>query len=102
MKVNVRVMNEYVDKGYCHTFNCGSYEVEPFKIVRSEAGDYQKTAMKYYYVAHFIGFADMLDVHNKSIVGKETYENINRKTNPKFNPKKLNWIGNEAQIYFIT
>lgn len=102
MKVNVRVSNEYVDKGHCYTFNSGDYEVEPFKITRREAGNYKKTAMKYHYVAHFIGFGDMLNCHNKTLCGVETRENIMRRQNPKFNPKELNWIGNEAQIYFIT
>ena len=98
IKINVRVANKYIDKGYCYTFNCGTYEVEPFKIVRSEAGSYTKTAMKYYYVAHFVGFGDMLNIHNKSLVGVESYENIHRKSNPKFNPKKLNWVGNVAIV----
>lgn len=98
MKVNVRVANEYVDKGHCYTFNCGTYEVEPFKITRREAGDYRKTAMKYHYQAHFIGLDGMLDCHNKSLLGVETRENIMRRQNPKFNPKKLTWDGNTAHL----
>lgn len=95
--VNLRVANEYIDKGHCHTFNCGDYEVEPFKITRREAGDYKK-AMRYYYQAHFIGFDGMLDCHNKSLIGVESRSNIMRKQNPKFKPKNLVWVNNVAIV----
>jgi hypothetical protein len=98
MKVNVRVANEYVDKGYCYTFNCGDYEVQPFKITRTPAGSVGAAKSRYYYMAHFIGFDDMLDCHNKSLRGIETRENIIRRQNPKFNPKKLVWLNNTARL----
>ncbi|MBL4832634.1 MAG: hypothetical protein JKY26_01560 [Pseudomonas sp.] len=101
MKVNVNVENELIQKEHSYTFKSKLYEVNPFKITRRSCGR-GAAKNRYYYQAHFIGFGDMLDIHKKSLVGREGHENIMRKDNPRFNPKLLNWIGDEAQLYFIT
>ena len=95
IKVNVQVSNEYVKLSeFTTTFNSGSYEVSPFKVTRIEAGDF--TPMRYYYRAHFVGLDGMLSCLNEPLLGVETCENIIRKSNPKFNPKKLEWDGDTA------
>lgn len=98
MKVNVRVANKIIQRMHSYTFECADYEVEPTKIVRFRVGSVGAARERYYYKVYFIGFGDMLDVHKKSLAGKETYENLNRKKNPKFNPKKLTWVGNTANL----
>ena len=98
MKINVRVANKIIEKTHSYTFECADYEVDPTKIVRSRVGSVGAARERYYYSVHFVGFGDMLDVHKKSLAGKETYENLNRKKNPRFNPKKLTWIGNTANL----
>lgn len=98
LNVSVRVANKYIDKGYCHTFECGDYLVTPFKITRRPCGSCGMARNRYYYTAHFIGFGDMLDCHNKSLIGVETSENIVRSANKNFNPAKLNWVGNVANV----
>lgn len=102
MKVIVQVSNKVIDKGHCYTFSCKSYEVEPFKITRRPAGKHGSAKYRYHYLAHFIGFGDMLDIHKDSLSGKETSENINRKLNPKFNPKELDWTDNVATVNSIS
>ena len=98
MELTVRVANKHIRKGHCTTFECGDYIVKPFKITRRACGHNGAARNRYYYVAHFIGFGDMLDCHNKSLAGVATHENVVRSSNKKFNPKKLNWIGNIAMI----
>ena len=95
IKVNVQVSNEYVQlHTNWSTFNTGDYEVTPTRITRVKSEGF--TTMRYYYQAHFIGHDGMLSIHNESLLGVETYENIIRKKNPKFNPKKLEWDGDTA------
>ncbi|MDO6489281.1 hypothetical protein Q4503_16420 [Colwellia sp. 6_MG-2023] len=98
MKINVRVANKVIQKTNGYTFESGDYEIQPFKITRSRVGSVGAARNRYYYVAHFIGFGDMLDVHKNSIVGVEEYAHLNRKSNPKFNPNKLTWDGNTAYL----
>lgn len=95
IKLNVKVSNEYVKLSeFTSTFNSGNYEVSPTKVTRIRAGNF--TPMRYYYHAYFIGLDGMLDCCNRPLLGIETREGINRKQNPKFNPKKLEWDGNTA------
>ena len=96
MELKVRVANKHISKGNCTTFECGDYIVKPFKITRRACGNNGAARSRYYYLAHFIGFGDMLDCNNKSLAGVVTNENIIRGKNKKFNPSKLHWIGNEA------
>lgn len=99
MKVNVQVFNGIVRVSErSHSFESGEYEVLPFKITRSPAGDFKKSAMRYHYQAHFKGYGDMIDIHGLSIDGRDACENIMRNKNPRFNPKNLNWTGNVAHI----
>jgi len=95
MKINVQVSNEVVDLGYGYTFKTGKYEVDPVKITRRPCG-IGAAAKRYYYVVHFIGFDDMLNIHKQSLAGKETHENIMRKQNKQFNPSLLNFVNNTA------
>ena len=98
MKLIINTMYEqYKVSEHSVSFRCKSYEVEPIKIVRSPCGS-GAAAKRYTYQAVFIGFGDMLNCLNKSVAGEEVRENISRKLNPKFNPKKLNWDGNVATI----
>ena len=62
-----------------------------------ETSDIRKLFEKWV-LAHFVGLDGMLDYHNKSLLGVETRENIMRKQNPKFNPKKLAWLNNTAHL----
>ena len=98
MKIKVRVANKVIQKMHSYSFECADYEVEPVKIVRSSVGSNGAARKRYYYDVHFIGFGDMLDCHKESLVGKETYTHLNRKLNPKFNPKKLTWDGDTAHM----
>jgi len=95
IKVNVEVYNEYVQlDANWSTFNTGDYEVTPTKITRVKAGRF--TPMRYHYQVHFVGVDGMLSCLNEPLLGVETCENIIRKKNPKFNPKKLEWDGDTA------
>ena len=99
MKVDVQVFNGITPTSETtHTFSSAIYTVEPFKITRSQTGSYGRARSRYYYQAHFYGFDDMIDVFGDSASDVECRENINRKINPKFNPKKLDWVGNVAIV----
>lgn len=99
VKVNVRVTFKIIQGLHSYTGERKSYEVEPFKIVRSRVGSIGAARNRYYYVAHFIGFGDMIScASKKSVSGEDIYENINRKQNPKFKPKNLTWVGNVAIV----
>ena len=96
VKLTIRTIYErYEINERCHSFRDKSYEVEPVKIYRSPCGS-GAASKRYTYRVLFIGFGDMVNVHNKSVDGVEVIENINRKLNPSFNPKKLKWDGNVA------
>lgn len=100
MKLTIRTMYErYEINECCHSFRSKSYEVEPIKIYRSPCGS-GVASNRYTYRALFIGFGDMVDVHNKSVDGVEVIENISRKLNPSFKPKSLKWDGNVAICYY--
>jgi hypothetical protein len=98
MIVNLHVYNKVIEREFSYSFKSGLYEVKPFKITRRPCGTNGKAKSRYHYVAYFIGFDDMLDVHKKSLSGIETHEQIIRHFNKSFNPKKLTWIGNVAMI----
>lgn len=98
MKINVQVSNEVVQGNGWHTFNCGDYNVKPVRIIRYSCGRHGAARSRFYYHCQFIGFGDMLNCHAKSAVGEVMTEVIIRKQNPKFNPKKLNWVGDVADI----
>lgn len=98
LSVTVMVMVERVDLSpVTHTFRRDSFEVRPFKIIRTPCGR-GAAAKRYTYRARFIGLDGMIDLIEQSLEGRETEENINRKRNPRFNPKKLNWDGNVALV----
>ena len=98
MKLIINTMYEqYRVSANTVSFRTKNYEVKPIKIIRSPCGS-GAAAKRYHYEAVFIGFGDMLNCLNKSVVGEEVIENISRKLNHKFNPKKLNWNGNVAII----
>lgn len=98
MELNVRVYNEVVEGGGWYSFKCGSYTVKPRRIIRYPCGRYGAAAKRYYYHCEFIGFGDMLNCHRASAAGELLTEAIIRKSNPKFDPKKLNWVENVAVI----
>ena len=98
MIVNLHIANKVIEKEFSYTFECGLYEIKPFKIVRRPCGTNGKAKTRYYYKAYFIGFGDMLDIHKDSINGVESHEPIIRRFNKSFNPKKLTRIDNVAMI----
>jgi hypothetical protein len=67
-------------------------ELEPVRILRQSCGT-GAAANRYFYVAYFVAPEDAEFVHDGLI-----RENVNRKTNPRFNPKELDWVGNIASI----
>ena len=67
-------------------------ELEPVRILRRPCGS-GSAANRYYYQAEFIAPEDAEFSYNGLI-----RENVNRKTNPRFDPKKLIWAGNIASI----
>lgn len=98
MKLNVRVYNEVVEGAGYYTFNCGTYTVKPLRVIREPIGRHGAAAKRYRYYCEFIGFGDMLNCHKKSAVGEVVTDAIIRRNNPKFDPKKLNWVDNVAVI----
>lgn len=66
-------------------------ELTPIRIFRRTCGS-GAAANRYYYLAKFIAPADAYFVIDGLIE-----ENINRKRNPHFNPKKLKWVGNNCR-----
>jgi hypothetical protein len=98
MIVNLHIAYKVIDKEFSYSFECGLYEIKPFKIVRRPTGTSGQAKSRYYYMAYFTGFGDMLDIHKKSINGVESREPIIRRFNKSFNPKKLTWIDNVAMI----
>jgi len=67
-------------------------EVSPLRIFRRPCG-IGASANRYYYEVIFSDPGDAEYVRNGEVTA-----NINRKTNPKFNPKKLNWCENIAKV----
>ena len=67
-------------------------ELKPVRVLRQPCGT-GAAANRYYYQADFIAPEDAEFVRDGLI-----RENVNRKTNPQFNPKKLDWVGNIASI----
>ena len=98
MELNVVVSNEIVDGVTWYSFNFGHYTVKPKRIIRYPCGRLGAAAKRYHYHCEFIGFGDMLNWHKGSAAGELLTEAIDRKRNPKFDPKKLNWVGNVAII----
>jgi hypothetical protein len=98
MIVNLHVPNKVIEKEFSYSFECGLYEIKPFKIVRRATGTSGQARSRYYYMAYFTGFGDMLDIHKNSINEVESREPIIRRFNKSFNPKKLTWVGNVAMI----
>lgn len=68
-----------------------SIELEPVKIYRTPCGT-GKAANRYYYSAYFKAPEDAEFVANGMIS-----EPINRKDNPRFNPKQLKWEGSVCE-----
>lgn len=95
MKITVKVYVEAIKKDGWTTFKSKTFEVEPFMITRHETG---RGTKRYYYTAHFIGFGEMIDVLEKSAVGKRLSEGINRINNPRFKPPKEGWVNNKLMI----
>lgn len=98
MKVTVRVSYEVVDGGAWYSFKSKDYYVKPVRIIRYPCGSRGAAARRYYYQCDFVGFGDMLNINRQSAAGEILRENIKRKKNPHFNPKKLNWVGNVAIV----
>ena len=99
MEVIVHVPYKIIQGLHTYSYEEKEYKVKPFKITRSPTGSSAIAKTRFYYTAHFIGFDDMIcPVYKKSAVGNELRENIRRKINPKFNPKKLTWVGNTARL----
>ena len=68
-------------------------ELEPVRFIRQPCGSHGAAAKRYYYSADFVAPDDAEFVHDGLI-----RENVNRKTNPGFNPKKIEWIGNAGLL----
>jgi hypothetical protein len=64
-------------------------ELEPVRIFRSSCGLTGAASKRFYYEAEFVAPDDAAFVHEEKIRA-----NINRKTNPKFNPNELEFNGN--------
>ena len=67
-------------------------ELSPIRIVRSPCGS-GAASNRYYYQADFVAPADAAFAFCGVI-----RTNIWRKLNPQFNPKRLCWIGNVAEL----
>lgn len=67
-------------------------ELEPVRVIRYSCGT-GAAAGRYRYQADFLAPDDAAFVMDGCIRA-----NIIRKENPKFDPKKLNWVGNVAHI----
>ena len=68
-------------------------ELEPIHIIRYPCGSVGEAKNRFYYSGVFIAPDDAEFVTNGTI-----QENIFRKTNPKFNPKKLNFNGRTCEL----
>lgn len=68
--------------------------LEPVRIVRSRCGSYGAATLRYYYYADVQAPEDAVFVQSDGTIRC----NISRKDNPKFDPKKLTWVGNVATI----
>ena len=68
-------------------------ELEPVRFIRQPCGSHGAAANRYYYSAYFVAPDDAEFVHDGLIC-----ENVNRKTNPRFNLKKIEWIGNIGML----
>ena len=64
--------------------------LRPVRIIRTPCGS-GAAAHRYYYSAQFPAPDDA-----EFILDGLINENINRKMNPHFNPKKINWEGNAS------
>lgn len=93
-KMKIKIKYPTTEKKYLSTYAfqyvSKDAELKPVKFLRRRCGS-GKAATRYYYSAVFISPDDAAFVYDGFIT-----ENINRKNNPKFAPKKLNWIGNIA------
>lgn len=97
MKIIVQAMNKKITKGNWSTFESDLYEVNPYMITRSPCGD-GAASKRFYYVAHYIGIKDMIDIHGGSVLGISCSGNINRRVNKSFKPNKLTFEGNKCVI----
>jgi len=94
VKININYSTE--EKHYKNS-NAFQYvgkeaELEPVRIIRYPCGR-GAAASRYYYTAVFASPDDARFVYNG-----ELRENINRKKNPKFNPKNYVFINNVAKL----
>jgi hypothetical protein len=98
IKINT-IYERYEVSDFAHSFRHKQYTVTPTKIIRFPCGSVGAAKNRYYYMAEFIGFGDMRNCHNESSMGEVVRENIRRNINKRFNPKKLDFIGNVAVLY---
>lgn len=78
---------EYINQ-YAYRNVHKDVELEAVRVVRYPCGR-GAAAIRYHYSAHFPAPDDAEFAHNGMIQA-----NINRRANPHFNPKKLNFVGN--------
>lgn len=72
-----------------HRYVYREVELQPVRILRSSCGT-GAAASRYYYQADFVAPNDAAFAFSNGLIRT----NIERKWNPKFNPKKLDWTGN--------
>jgi len=76
---------------YSHIY--AEVELEPVRIIRFPADRNKGANNRYRYEADYAAPADA------EYTGDGMMRiNINRKTNPHFDPKKLEWVGNVASV----
>ena len=90
MKLRIRYATKERKYLNSHTYQNVSKDVElmPVRVIRHPCGT-GAAAKRYYYQADFHAPDDAEFVHNGLI-----RENVNRKMNPLFDPKKLRFEGN--------
>lgn len=90
MKLKIRYATKERKYISAHVFqNVGrDAELEPVRILRRPCGS-GSAANRYYYQADFLAPEDAEFAYNGLI-----RENVNRITNPGFDPKKITWAGN--------
>lgn len=96
MKLIIHVAVEKIQKKHSHTFRCEDKEVEVKYITRSPTG---RTRRAFYYTAHYEKHKEEIKAYSSSNIDDSlNYGNISRKTNKKFNPKKLYFINDVCAI----
>lgn len=95
MKVTVKVAVDVTPTvNHYYSFIYESFEVEPVKIIRTSVGTVGAARNRYYYQILFVGLDGMIDFNQKSLSGRKTTGNVNRRLNPKWKPPVDGWDGN--------